>query len=127
MHCLISEDAGESNEVTGGGNKQPPEIALEWTDMKVSFRIVSEYDFENNPDPPHYEIFPKLDPSAPSARSIPLLKRKATKEKNNGSTLSSWLGYPPSHVLPPAKVYLGFGSIQQLLAHVSRLTCHDLV
>ena len=87
----------DANEINGnlGGKNQLPEISLEWTDLKVSFRIVSEsLDLENDLHKQHYELFPKLDNAAPSARNIPYLKRKANKEKNNGSTLSSFLGYP---------------------------------
>ena len=86
----------ELNEQNGtiGGKNQVPEISLEWADIKVSFRIVPEFELENDIHKQHYELFPKLDHSAPSARSIPYLKRKAEKEKNNGSTLSSLLGFP---------------------------------
>jgi hypothetical protein len=80
-----------------------PEISLEWSDVKVSFRIVPEFDFENNDlHKQHYELFPKLDSLAPSAKNIAYLKRKANKEKNNGSTLSSLLGYPLPQPTPTA-------------------------
>merc|ERR1712110_1223071 len=68
--------------------------------MKVSFRIVSDFEFENDLHKQHYELFPKLDSSAPSAKNLAYLKRKATKEKNNGSTLSSFLGYPLPQAAP---------------------------
>ena len=94
------------------GKQLPPEISLEWSDLKVSFRIVNvDKDFENCSDQKcHYEIFPNLDSSAPSARNIAYMRRKANKEKNNGSTLSSFLGYPASRVLPP-KVSMILASI----------------
>ena len=99
----ISEQNG-----TTVGKPQLPEISLEWSDLRVTFRIVSDSDFENNTDlqKQHYEIFPKLDSSAPSARSIPYLKKKANKEKNNGTTLSSFLGHPvPQSSTPVTQVH----------------------
>ena len=98
------------------GKQLPPEISLEWSDLKVSFRIVNvDKDFENSSDQKcHYEIFPNLDSSAPSARNIAYMRRKANKEKNNGSTLSSFLGYPASRVLPP-KVSMILASIVILM------------
>ena len=93
-------DVHEHNGHSLGGKSQLPEISLEWTDMKVSFRIVSDFEFENDLHKQHYELFPKLDSSAPSAKNLAYLKRKATKEKNNGSTLSSFLGYPLPQAAP---------------------------
>ena len=99
--CLIIFHS-ESNEVNGtfGGKNQVPEISLEWADIKVSFRIVPEFELENDLHKQHYELFPKLDTSAPSARTIPYLRKKAYKEKNNGTTLSSLLGIPLNQPTP---------------------------
>merc|ERR1712126_245031 len=92
----------ESNDVNGtmGGKNQVPEISLEWADIKVSFRIVPDFELENDLHKQHYELFPKLDTCAPSARTIHYLRKKAYKEKNNGTTLSSLLGIPRNQPTP---------------------------
>ena len=45
---------------TLGGKKELPEISLEWADIKVSFRIVPEFELENDLHKQHYELFPKI-------------------------------------------------------------------
>ena len=106
---------GEHNGAIAGKN-QLPEISLEWTDIKVSFRIVPELDYENSDlHKQHYELFPKLDTSAPSAKNIPYLKRKANKEKNNGSTLSSLLGHPIPQPTPTTTKVSINGNRQNLI------------
>ena len=83
--------------------------------MKVSFRIVSDFEFENDLHKQHYELFPKLDSSAPSAKNLAYLKRKATKEKNNGSTLSSFLGYPLPQAAPATPKVILRNNLDQAL------------
>lgn len=103
---------------TLGGKKELPEISLEWADIKVSFRIVPEFELENDLHKQHYELFPKLDTSAPSAKSLLYLKKKAYKEKNNGSTLSALLGIPLHQTMPTSgkvKIYI-LGTMQ--LSHI---------
>ena len=84
------------------GKQQAPDISLEWADMKVSFRIVSDFDYDQE-HKNRYEIFPQFDPNSPSARTIPYMKRKANKEKFNGSTLTSFLGHMPPQSAPSTK------------------------
>ena len=86
-----------------GGKSQVPEISLEWADIKVSFRIVPDFELENDLHKQHYELFPKLDACAPSARTIHYLRKKAYKEKNNGTTLSSLLGIPRNQPTPTSE------------------------
>ena len=114
---LCLSESMESNG-TLGGKKELPEISLEWADIKVSFRIVPEFELENDLHKQHYELFPKLDTSAPSARSLPYLKKKAYKEKNNGSTLSALLGIPLHQTMPTSgkvKIYV-LGTME--LSHI---------
>lgn len=89
-----------------------PEVSLEWRDMRVVFRVVASESGGVVPvpnggggggaaggegvlssDTNNYEIFPTLDPHAPSARSLSTWKkRRQTKEAAGGSTLTSYLG-----------------------------------
>ena len=57
-----------------------PDISIEWKDMKISFRIVSDFDLDQE-QKNRYELFPEFDSNSPSARSIPYMRRKANKEK----------------------------------------------
>ena len=86
----ISKDELPTNE-----QKQDPDLAIEWQDMKISFCIVPDFDWDQE-QKNQYELFPKFDTSSPSARNIPYMKRKANREKYNGSTLTSFLGHMPS-------------------------------
>jgi hypothetical protein len=71
------EEANRPEAVASNGNNgkasrkslPKPDVSLEWADIKVSFRIVGQ---EN---PEEYELFPNLDPSAPSGRSLMLQRR----------------------------------------------------
>ena len=103
--CLFINLYLESKDVNGtiGGKNQVPEISLEWADIKVSFRIVPDFELENDLHKQHYELFPKLDTCAPSARTIHYLRKKAYKEKNNGTTLSSLLGIPRNQPTPTSE------------------------
>merc|ERR1712038_857686 len=58
--------------------------------MKITFRIVSDFDLDQE-QKNRYELFPNFDASSPSARNIPYMKRKANRERYNGSTLTSFL------------------------------------
>ena len=42
-----------------------PDVALEWSNVNIKFRIVSQ-DFHSNND--EYDLYPSLDPQAPSHR-----------------------------------------------------------
>ena len=42
-----------------------PDVALEWSNIQIKFRVVSQDFFSNND---MYDLFPKLDPSAPNYR-----------------------------------------------------------
>ena len=86
----------DSEDVMGSSVKKldSPDVSLEWKDMTVSFRIVSDFDWDQD-QKSRYELFPQFDSNAPSARTIPYMKRKANKERYNGSTLTSFLGHMP--------------------------------
>lgn len=43
---LLTDELNTQN-VLVGGKVQPPEVSLEWSELKVSFRIISEFDLEN--------------------------------------------------------------------------------
>ena len=42
-----------------------PDVALEWNNINIKFRIVSQ-DFHGNDD--EFDLYPSLDPQAPSYR-----------------------------------------------------------
>jgi len=64
-----------------------PEVALEWSDVTIKFRVMS------SPDAEEFDLYPNLDVAAPSARSVimqqRLHKRKQECDKN---TLSGYIG-----------------------------------
>ena len=88
---------------TSDTNKKPdPDISLEWQDMKITFRIVSDFDWDQE-QKNRYELFPQFDSTSPSSRNIPYMKRKANRERYNGSTLTSFLGHMPSDAQTSSK------------------------
>jgi len=64
-----------------------PEVALEWSDVTIKFRVMS------SPDAEEFDLYPNLDVAAPSARSVimqqRLHKRRQECDKN---TLSGYIG-----------------------------------
>lgn len=66
-----------------------PEIALEWNNVNITFRVVGQDLNTNHED---YKLFPILDPSAPSNRSLALQKRLQKRSQNDTNTLSGYIG-----------------------------------
>jgi len=65
-----------------------PDVALEWNNINIKFKIVSQ-DFHNNDD--EYDLYPSLDPQAPSNRSVAMQKRLLWRTVNK-DTLSGYIG-----------------------------------
>ena len=51
-----------------------PEVALEWSDVTIKFRVMS------SPDAEEFDLYPNLDVSAPSARSV-IMQQRLHKRK----------------------------------------------
>ncbi len=65
-----------------------PDVSLEWADMKISFRVIGGQESHND----FYEIFPNVDPSAPSARSLLMQSRLKRRTAAKDPTLSAYIG-----------------------------------
>ena len=57
-----------------------PEVALEWSDVTIKFRVMS------SPDAEEFDLYPNLDVSAPSARSV-IMQQRLHKRKQGTYTL----------------------------------------
>ena len=62
---------------------QKPEVSLEWNNVQIKFRVVQQ-DFQSE----EFELYPNLDNSAPSCRSLMLQKRLQKRTQNTSNTLS---------------------------------------
>ena len=62
----VGPDATLKQKFEAEEKKPEPDIALEWQDMKITFRIVSDFDLDQE-QKNRYELFPNFDASSPSA------------------------------------------------------------
>ena len=79
----------QENEPGKNPQNQPCEVSLKWSNMQVKFRVVA--DFQTSQD--EYDLFPSLDATAPSFRSLTLQKRllKRTQVLQD-NTLTGYIG-----------------------------------
>ena len=80
----ITEEASSlkslNSDAVATDKKPEPDLALEWQDMKITFRIVSDFDWDQE-QKNTFELFPQFDSNSPSSRNIPYMKRKANRER----------------------------------------------
>ena len=67
-----------------------PDVGLEWSNISIKFRVVGQ-DFHSSND--EYDLYPNVDPQAPSHRSLTLLKRTQRRSQiAESNTLSGYIG-----------------------------------
>ena len=81
----------DSEASSGSSIQEKPEVSIEWTDIKVSFRVLN--DASSEPDN-YFSLFPEIDPGAPSSRTLHSQRRRLLKSQKdrNPMTLSNLIG-----------------------------------
>ena len=77
---------------TGFVMEDKPEVSLEWSDIQVTFKVLS--DAAGNDDSPAYAIYPEVDPAAPSSKTLYAQRKRLIRSQKdkNPMTLSNLIG-----------------------------------
>jgi len=115
---------GESDSSSGHSSTDgAPEISLEWSDMTVTFTVLSDYG-QDPADPASgsdsqkgFAIYPQLDPAAPSSKTLLAQRRRLIRSQRdkNPMTLSSLIGGGPSMASQPAGF---FNTVASAMPHL---------
>lgn len=94
MEVDNSLDNSLDSDSSSGNEAAAPDLSLEWTDMRVTFRVLNDNGQDGEGINKGFAIYPELDQGAPSSKTLLAQRRRqirAQKEKNP-MTLSNLIG-----------------------------------